>query len=434
MPNIITEQICSGVNLNYIPEQKFKTALLSFSMITPMDRETVSKNAIIPNLLAHSCKKYPSLLEINTKLEELYGACAISKVSKLGDKQLLTIAIQSVGNNYIPDSSDNILEITKLLNEMIFSPNASDNAFDSKDFSQEKRQLIEDIESELNNKRIYVNRKCTEVMCKDEKFGISPIGTIEDSRKLDAKTVFEEWKNLLKSSHIEKMVIGTCNHKLVLNEFKKNFDLLEREESIIPQDTVIKEVKAIKEVSEHMDVVQCKLVMGFRTEIAKPDKGVEAAKVMNALLGGTPQSKLFLNVREKLSLCYYCSSNYIPAKGILFIDSGVQKENIEKAKKEILNQVEDITLGNFSETELSETKMFLAQAIEKTKDKLGALHTWYCNQTLDETKYSPDEMIEKINKVQREDVINAAQKLKLDTVYTLLGKESGESESEINNK
>lgn len=429
MPNIITKQVCEGVNLTYIPEQKFKTALISFSMITPMDKQNVSANAIIPNLMGHSCKKYPSLLEINTKLEELYGACAISKVSKLGDKQILTIAIQSVGNSYIPDASDNILEITKLLNEMVFNPNTQNNSFAPKEFFQEKRQLIEDIESELNDKRVYANRKCTEIMCQNEKFGINSIGTIEGAQNLDEKSVFKEWKNLLKSSHIEIMAIGSCNHELIFNEFKKSFDSIERTNSEMPQDKIVKDVESIKEISEHMDVVQCKLVMGFRTRIAKPDKETEAVKVMSALLGGTPQSKLFLNVREKLSLCYYCSSKYVASKGILFIDSGVEQKNTQKAKKEILNQIEDIKLGNFSDTELTETKMYLSQAIEKTKDNLGALHEWYCGQSLDDVKYSPDEMIEKINKVQREDVINAAQKLELDTVYTLLSKESEKSES-----
>ncbi len=429
MPDIITKQLCEGVNFTYIPEQKFKTALISLSMIRPINEKNVSENAIIPNILAHSCKKYSSLREINTKLEELYGACAVSKVSKLGDKQILTIAVQSVGNSYIPDASDNILEITKLLNEMIFKPNTKNDSFAPEDFAQEKRQLIEDIESELNNKRVYANRKCTEIMCQNEKFGINPMGTIENAKNLDEKSVFEEWKNLLKSSHIEILAIGSCNHELIFNEFKKSFDSIERTSSEMPQDKIVKNVENIKEISEHMDVVQCKLVMGFRTKIAKPDKETEAVKVMSALLGGTPQSKLFLNVREKLSLCYYCSSKYIASKGILFIDSGVQQENAQKAKKEILNQIEDIKLGNFSDTELTETKMYLSQAIEKTKDSLGAIHEWYCGQSLDEIKYSPDEIIEKINKVQREDVISAAQKLELDTVYTLLGRESGKIES-----
>lgn len=419
MDNIIKTQICEGVNLTYIPEKKFKTALLSFSMIVPMEEENISKNAIIPNLLAHSCKKYPSLLEINTKLEELYGACVVSQVSKLGDNQVLTLAIQSVSDDYIPDSSENMSEIIKLLGEIIFNPDAQNEAFNPKSFLQEKRQLIEDIESELNDKRIYAGIRCTEIMCKNEKFRINPKGKIEGAKSLSEGDVFAEWKNLLETSRIEIMAIGSCNHQLIIDEFKEKFASVNRNEKQILPDEVIKDVETVKEVHEKMDVIQCKLVMGFRTEIAKPDDNLEAAKVMSALLGGSPQSKLFLNVREKLSLCYYCSTNYIPSKGILFISSGIQEENIQKVKKEILNQIEDLTLGNFSEKELLETKMYICQEIEKIKDSIISLNTWYSNQYLDKMQYSPDEIIEKINKIEREDVIKAAQKLKLDTVYTL---------------
>lgn len=419
MDNIIKTQICEGVNLTYIPEKKFKTALLSFSMIVPMEEENISKNAIIPNLLAHSCKKYPSLLEINTKLEELYGACVVSQVSKLGDNQVLTLAIQSVSDDYIPDSSENMSEIIKLLGEIIFNPDAQNEAFNPKSFLQEKRQLIEDIESELNDKRVYAGIRCTEIMCKNEKFRINPKGKIEEAKSLNEADVFAEWKNLLETSRIEIMAIGSCNHQLIIDEFKEKFASVNRNEKQILPDEVIKDVETVKEVHEKMDVIQCKLVMGFRTEIAKPDDNLEATKVMSALLGGSPQSKLFLNVREKLSLCYYCSTNYIPSKGILFISSGIQEENIQKVKKEILNQIEDLTLGNFSEKELLETKMYICQEIEKIKDSIISLNTWYSNQYLDKMQYSPDEIIEKINKIEREDVIKAAQKLKLDTVYTL---------------
>ena len=419
MKNMVTKKICSGVNLTYIPEEKFKTTLISFVMFTPIDKKTVSANAIIPHLLSHSCRQYPSLQNINLKLEELYGTDLISKASKIGDNQVLTISASGLSSRYIPDSSDNSLEIAKLLNEIIFNPDIKENTFKSEKLAQEKRQLIEDIESELNDKKTYAIKKCTEIMCKNEKFGIPSSGTIESAKMLNEQDAFNAWKNLLTSSHIEIMVIGSCNHKLIFNEFKKNFDTIERNASEISKDIIVNEVQSIKEIYENMDVVQAKLVMGFRTGIAKPDPNVEAVKVMNALLGGSPQSKLFLNVREKLSLCYYCSSNYISEKGILFIQSGVQEENILKAKQEILNQIEDIQLGNFTEKELSETKMYMAQAIEKVMDSQESLGLWYAGQALDSVKYSPDEMIEKINKVKREDIIKSAQSLKLDTVYIL---------------
>ncbi len=424
MENIIKKEICPNVNFTCIPDKKFKTTIISFSMFTPLNEQNISQNAIIPGLLAHSCKKYPSLLNLSLKLEELYGASIVPGIGKLGDKHILTVSAQCTNNEFIAEFSNNISETATLLNEVIFNPDISEKSFEEKNIEQEKRQLIEDIEAELSDKKSYARRKCTEQMCKNEKFGISPIGTIENAKKLDGKTVFKAWKNLLQSSHIEIMMIGSGEYESTLKKFKDNFDQIERKSQDLPKDEIIKKADTIKEVSEIMDVIQCKLVMGFRTETAKPGPNVEATKVMSALLGGTPQSKLFVNVREKLSLCYYCSSRYISQKGILFIESGVEKSNVEKAKKEILNQIQEIKAGNFSDKDFEETKMYISQSIEKTKDNLEALEAWYNSQAFDKIKYSPDEMIEKINKVTREQVTDAAQRLTLDTVYLLSGKEN----------
>ena len=220
------------------------------------------------------------------------------------------------------------------------------------------------------------------------------------------------------------MLTGTGFYEPLLEEFKSQFSKIKRENIFSYENKIIKKASKIKEAKEIMDVVQCKLVMGFRTEIAKPSEDVESVKVMNALLGGTAQSKLFVNVREKLSLCYYCSSKYNAQKGIIFIESGVQEKNIYKAKEEILKQIKDIQLGNFTDKELNETKLFLSQTIEKVKDSAGALNSWYGTQTFDEKNQTPEEVIEKINNISREKVISAAKKITLDTVYVLSGKEN----------
>lgn len=421
MKNIITKEICNGVNFTYIPSNKFKTTAIYFSAFLPLDKENISKNSIVPSLLINSCKKYPSFLKISTKLEELYGSSISKSSGKLGDMQVLTIFSESLNNEFTQNSENNILETSKLLCEMIFNPNIVDEKFEEVSFAQEKRQLAESIQSELNDKKTYARKKCEEIMCKNEKYGINE--TLETVQNLKNEDVFKAWENILKSSHIEIIVIGNCEHSLILNEFKNNFLNIERLNISEYEQKITDNVKSLTEVSEKMDVTQCKLVMGFRTKIAKPNFDAEAVKVMNALLGGTPQSKLFLNVREKKSLCYYCSSKYNPAKGILLVESGVEKENIDKAKKEILNQIQEIKLGNFSDKELSETKLFITQSIQKIDDDLCALGSWYVLRAFDENKESPIDAIEKINSVSREKIIEVAEKLSLDTVYTLSGKD-----------
>lgn len=424
MSNITRLEICPGVNISYIPENKFKNALISFSMFTPLDKKYVSQNAVIPSLLTHSCKKYPSIKLLNQKLEELYGASVSPSVSKVGDFQALTITAFSADDRFLPYQSENINNLSALLCDLIFSPNlSSEGIFFDEDIEREKIQLIEEIKSEKNDKKIYARSKCEEIMCKNEKYGINPLGTIESAKNLDPKTVFDAWKQLLENSYIEVMMIGNEKNNFLINELKNRFQNIKRNTSFTFETEVIKKAKQITQKQEHMDVTQCKLVMGFRTEIAKPDKKIQAVKVMNALLGGTPQSKLFLNVREKLSLCYYCSSRYNANKGIILIESGVEEKNIEKAKKEILEQIKDIQLGNFSDSQFEETKLYLKQSMKKIQDNIEVLDNWYLLQTFDEIKKEPEETIKEIENVSREDVINAALKISLDTIYILSGSE-----------
>lgn len=426
MNEVIREEISKGVNFTYIPDSKFKTTLISFSMFTPLSEREVSKNAIIPNLLSHSCKKFPKLSDISIRLEELYGSSVYSSLSKLGEFQVITLSAVGLNSMFTHESSNNIADLTDLLCEMIFNPDVENESFKEENVEQEKRQLIEDIYSEMNDKKLYARKRCRELMCKDEKFGISAYGTIELAKELDGKEIYDAWKKLLESSHIEIIMIGGGTYTSVISEFKKKFSNINRSNTVLCKTEVIKKAEEIKEFRETMNVTQCKLVMGLRTEIAYPDKDVAAMILMNALFGGTAQSKLFLNVREKLSLCYYCSSKYNKHKGIMFIESGVEQDKVEEAKKEIMKQLKEIKIGNFTDSEFSETKLFLSQNIKSVNDSLSALNEWYTSQAFSENIKSTDALIKEINDVSREKVIEVANKITLDTIYLLSGKEQKE--------
>ncbi len=423
---IIRESLSQGVNFTYIPDSKFKTTLISFSMFTPLCEKDVSKNALLPGLLSHSCKKYPTLNSISTKLEELYGASVFTSLSKLGESQVVSLYAVGLNSAFAHENSNNIVDLNSLLCEMLFNPSVEEESFKLENVNQEKRQLIEDIESEINDKKAYARRRCEEVMCENESFGISIHGTVEGAKKLDGQEAYKAWKKLLSSSHIEIMVIGTAACSKIVSEFKNRLSKIKRENITSCNTQIIKKAEEIKEIEENMEVSQSKLVMGLRTEIAAPHSDTTALLVMNALFGGTAQSKLFLNVREKLSLCYYCSSRYNKHKGVMFIESGVEKDNVEKAKKEIMQQLKEIKIGNFTDLELEETKLFLSQGVKSTNDSLSALNSWYVSQAFSEEIKSPRDIIEEINNIKREKVIEVANKITLDTVYLLSAKNQKE--------
>lgn len=418
--NIVRKSLSEGINFTYIPEDKFKTSFISFSIFSPLDNKYVSANALLSSLLAHSCKKLPKLSDISKKLENLYGASIHPSVTKLGGSQVISLCATGLNSKYSLDDKNNILELTDILCDMIFDPDISNNKFNNiENFNQEKRQLIEDINSELNNKKAYAKKRCTEIMCADQKFSINSLGTVEQAENLTPEFVFQAWQKLLSESRIEIIITGSISCEQIINEFEKRFSKITRKNIVSCDTEIIKKSSDIKNHVEYMDLTQSKLVMGFRTEISVSDLDVYAMIVINCLYGGGAQSKLFLNVREKQSLCYYCSSKYNKHKAIILVESGVEHDNIDKAKQGILEQLKEIQIGNFTDSELQEIKLYISQSLKHTKDSLESLNTWYLSQVFSDTKETPDEVIEKINQVSREKIIEISNKISLDTVYVL---------------
>lgn len=434
MKNIQTLKVQEGIYFTHIPETKFKNTRISISFFSPLKKENISANALLSDLLSHGCREYPSLQSVNQRLEELYGAKISSNVTKMGDYQVITLSAIAPDDKFVPNASNNIQNLLDLLCKMIFEPNLNENSFNEEDLEREKYQLIEEIKSEKSDKRFYARQRCEEIMCENELYGLNELGTVEDAKSLTSDSVYYAWENLLSKSHIEIIMTGASAYEPALKKIKEKFKSIKRNHITGFSTKVIKFAEKIITVKENQDLAQCKLVMGFRTGIAKPSADVSSFKVLNALFGGTPQSKLFMNVREKLSLCYYCSSKYNPHKGILLVESGVEKQNIEKAKKEILEQLKDITLGNFSDTELEETKLFLVQSLKQYNDKLSALSLYYLSQAFDEKKKNFEDLIKEISDVTREKIIELSSNITLDTIYILSGSEGENDESQKNNK
>lgn len=416
-----TNQICEGVNISYIKSQKFKVARVSFTVFVPLNKETASLNAVLLAVLERSCKKYPDFSSFNKKLEELYGANIYSSVDKVGDSQALTISAVCINDDSAFDKSKVTLNVAELLSEMIFNPCLDGEKFREEDVIQAKRQIKEMIQSEQNDKKSYAKLRCTELMCQDEKFGINKYGKKEDIDKITSENLFQAWKNLLETGKTEILILGNHDYNAAYKLFLEKFSKIQRK-NIQKCETFIKDrVENVREFEDFLDVSQCKLVIGFRVPI-KTEEYIFSTGLMSALLGGTPTSKLFLNVRETLSLCYYCSSNFNKDKGIMFIESGIEQKNFIRAKQEILKQLEEIKKGNFSEEELDETKIYLSQSFKKIEDSLSAVGGWYICQSLSKKVFTPKEYANRINNVTKSQIIEAAKNIQLDTIYLLMGK------------
>jgi len=421
MIGIEQRSVCDGVNFRSVRDTKFKTVRMSVNFLLPIQKQTAASNAILPFLLSRASREYPDFTKLGERLAELYGAELNADVQKLGDVQLLSLSASGIADRYALHGESISTELSKLLCSILFDPPFENGLFPQDGFEQEKRQTIELIDSEYNDKRTYARQRCEEIMCKNEPYGINRYGSKEDIKNLKREELTDVWRYMIQHAKIEIMVLGDCDPQPVFEGFYDSFQKLGKRSAVACPTENVKKADQVNDVTEQMDIAQSKLVLGFRTAISLQDEQVEAVKLMVTLFGGTPSSKLFLNVREKLSLCYYCSAMFISMKGIMLVQSGVETKNVDKAKEEILFQLEEIKKGNFDDDEINAAKLSMCNNYRSLSDSLGGLEAWYLSQTFANYVKRPEEEAAIISSVTRQQIIDAANMVTLDTVYRLVG-------------
>lgn len=420
MSELIRKEIAKAVAFNSVKESRFKTMRISVTAYLPLKKETAAENALMSLVMTRSCRKYPDFTELSKKLSYLYGASISSGIMKIGDVQALTFSISGIDDRYALDDDIISKELSKLLCEVIFNPLVDCESFDDGECEQERRQLIDLIDSEFNEKRIYAKNSALDLMCEDELFSVKRYGDRESVLKATPKALYKAWKNMLKTARFEILYVGDSDSSTAYEVFNKRFSEISRTPAELYTE-IVRSSETVKYGNEDMELSQSKMILGFRTNFAEPDSDTMAVRLMCALLGGTAHSKLFCNVREKLSLCYYCSSSYIRQKGIMLIESGVERENIEKAKEAILNEIKAMQNGDITDEELIATKMSMSNAFVSNYDTVGGISGHYLSQMFDSEILTPAQCVERVNAVTKEDVIRCAKALTLDTVYTLTG-------------
>lgn len=413
------ERLGDGIHFTTIVNKRQKTNTIIIHLVTGLSAETASVNAVIPYVLAGSSGTYPSLTELNKRLSGLYGAVIKGAVSKIGDSQDMALMAGCINNRYTFEGEKITEEMTRTLADCLVNPHTEGEAFFEKDFALKKQELLDDIDAEINEKRSYAFKRANLNIFGNEPAAISVKGGREYAEKITAASAYEHYKRLLKTSQIEIVFVGSeeaesC--KRILADALLKIDRNYAGDNSSAKSPVKSEVCR---VTEPHDVAQSKMVMAFKTDFGD----IVAMRLMNTVYGASPTSKLFMNVRERLSLCYYCSSGYNDKKGVMYVDSGVEHTNACKAEEEILNQLEAMQNGDFTDEELENARRALINSWKGVSDGARSIADWYFNQSYSGTAFSPEEQIEKLMRVTKEDVVAAAKALKLDTVYILTGKE-----------
>lgn len=393
-------------------------------MAVPMSAETASHNALISSLLTRLCHKYPDMTALNRRLSELYGAALSTDVIKHGDSQILRFGITALDNRFALEGEDISFMSAELLCELITKPLLENYCFREEDVEREKRVLLELLDAEESEKRIYAQKKCVELMCEGDVYGIDRLGTREQISQITAQSAFEAWKALLSRSIIQVNIIGNCNGEKISDLFAEAFSVFGRQNTYELKTVMHSCCAPVREFTEVQRVNQSKLVLGLSIGIDSPSENMSAHRVMCDIFGGSPHSKLFVNVREKLSLCYYCSASLRRDKGIMLIQSGILAENKDTALNEITNQLEKMRNGEFTQEEMDASVKGITDVINSVYDSPDTLDSWLLSQIKKKELTTPDKTIEKIKAVTPEQVQKAAQGVRLDTVYFLKGEEA----------
>lgn len=420
------KQIFPGVRLINVKTNSFKTNQISISLAVPLD-DNAAKNALLIGLLKRSCARYPNFSDLVGKLDELHGAMLGAGVSKIGDAQVVNMHITCLDDKFSLDGKSIVDESARLLFDMLFEPNVKRKSFGRENLALEKRLLINRILEEQDDKKAYARKKLIEYMCENEPYGKSCDGTIEQVKKVTLPQVYEAWKNLLSTAIVQVTVVGGSNIENIEKIVADKFSIIERHPCKIKQIFVSK-AKNFERIEETVPVNQGKLVLGYRTGMKNCDDNLFATRVMCDILGGGTYSKLFTNVREKMSLAYYCNSSLISSKGIIIIQSGIDTHQEKTAIKAIFQQLEDITQGNFEDETLAASKRSLREGFTYTAPE--SYTSWYVGQILDEKLSTPEEYAKSLEGVSREEVCNAAKRMSIDKVFMLKAEQSKEGENE----
>lgn len=424
--------IAEGVSFSAVQDPKFKHNRLSVCMILPLEEGKLAQRAIVPYILRQGTRRYPDFTRLNERLSDLYGASLEASVDKFGSYQVMSLSMVGIDSRFALEGEDMVREQAKLLADIVLDPYLEQGAFSAKETDLEKEYLKDSIEAEINDKRNYALLRCKTIMCQGETLALPKLGTVEEVEAVTAESAYQAYKELLDRAQIEILMTGCGDPETACQEFQRRFSDRKRQPILVNLSDCRKQpVKEEKDITDTLDVKQGKLVLGFRTDMEVSREERNAARLAVALLGGIPTSLLFLNVREKLSLCYYCAARLDTVTGIMLADSGVEAENCDKAQEEILHQLHNMQKGEFAQNSLQEAKLFMKTAFRATGDSLGSLESWYLTQILCGTAESPEETMACLQAVTREEIIAAASKLQLDTVYRLLPKAAGKGVEEI---
>ena len=417
---IVTTTLAPGVTLRCCRDSRFKQGCLSFQLVRPMDAGTASMNALIPSVLLRGTNRCPDLRAITQQLDELYGAAVSPLVRRIGDYQITGLYCGFMDDRFALPGDQVLRPMLTFLEELLLDSPLVDGGFDPAFVESEKKNLITTIESELNDKRAYAMGKLLRIMCAKDTFGLPRLGEPEQVAAIDAVGLYRHYREILETSPIEIFYVGSAAPELVGRLLMPLLNKLPRKVLTLAPQTGFHPCEGSDAV-QTMDVSQGKLCMGFTTPITNRDPDFAAMQVMNVIFGSGMTSKLFVNVREKMSLCYSIGSGYYGTKGIITVAAGIDFDKEALVREEVLHQLQLCRDGEISDAELNAAREAVINSLRTTHDSPGAIEGFYATAALSGLALGYADYMTAVQQVTREDVVKAARLVQLHTTYFLKG-------------
>lgn len=417
---IETRTLLPGVTLRAFRDTRFKQGCLSFQFVRLMSSEEAALNALLPNLLLRGTRRHPTLRAITEELDTLYGASVSPFVRRIGDYQTTGLYLSFMDDRFALPGDQVMEPMLSFLKELLLEPLTEKGGFLPPLVESEKKNLISTIESELNDKRTYAIRQLLKAMCREDSFGISRMGEAAQVAAITPEGLWQHYQEVLRTSPVEIFYLGSADIDQAARLLRPIFASLPRAPFALPPQSSLRPCGGQDQV-ETMDVAQGKLCIGFVTPITNQMPEFPAMQVMNTLFGSGMTSKLFLNIREKMSLCYSINSSYYGSKGIVAVSAGIDFRQEALTRREVLRQLEACRHGEITEAELTAAKESLLSVLRATHDSPSAIEGYYATAALSDLSLTPQAYMDAVARVTKEDVVAAANTLTLHTTYFLKG-------------
>lgn len=420
MQKFTQQSLGEGIRFTCITTDKFKTAAFSAAFVLPLAKENAAA-AILPYLLYCGTERYPDLSALGQALDGLYGARIEPYVRKVGESLVIGFIGDTIDASCVPNGGSLTAHMAALLTELLCSPKLENGIFPETAFESERANLKDRIAALKNNPRAYAVHRAQEIMCDGEPFGACEYGTEEGAAALTAQSAWETYQDILRTAHVELFYCGTAEAELVAAAYKEGLKLPADTARYCPQLDVCRIDREPRRVTEEMQVGQGKLTLGLRTGLTGADEQYPALMLFAAVLGGYTGSRLFCNVREKLSLCYYASASLDKSKGIMMIASGIENDKYDEALAEILRQLEDLHSGGLTQAELDSARRTVINNLRSMQDSPLSFEHYWQRQSIAGLTESPEALIERLQSVERGQVMTVGRHISLDLIYFMKG-------------